>query len=707
MQVKALLPLMIPVLTSFAVCAEPPVANFASFNDWLGADARGVRIGADGRLKLAPALRRVAQLPEGVVWAAIPDGTGGAYLSAGNEGKLFHYSGGSMKPLGQVKGGIVFAMVKLGQDLIVAPSGEGKLFRVTPAGDVKPYADIDAKLVWGLGLLGSEILVAGGGEKGAVLLLARENFSRRLAEVPEETAFTCLVPDGQGGWYLGSHGRGLVLRYSGVQTGDRLETLLATGFEEVRSLVTHEGQLYIGVSNGLTTRFASGSLERREGYLAEPGSSTKGAVIRLDKERVPETLWQSNQAQVFALSTWGGQLLVGTGNRSRIFGIPLADRGRDLEPFSVLQDLGTAQASALIRAGSDLMVVGSNPAEIHLLSESQATEGTLESRVLKGAPIADWGRAYLDVEAPSGTGVELQYRVGSTETPDGTWTPWTPPLRSGERPNLKPARFAQFRLKLTSARGGATPMVEGVRLHWANRNLGPLWENIETMPPGLVITRTAPPDDIGIERVPVDTQKLIPALGYMGSEKRSFRRAAQAFVFKVNDPNGDQLQFSLRLIPEKGSPIELEKAWKERFFTFDTLPIPDGKYRLEVTASDLPSQPFNLAQSSTWRTAPFLVDHTPMAISELAAVPEGEHIRVRFLARDETSILKEAAVSVDGDQWLPIAPEDRVFDMKEERFDVLIPRDRMRGDRVTVKVVDLSNNEQTASIVIGEVGKRR
>ncbi len=704
MRVKAMIPLMMPALV---IQAEPPMANFASFNDWLGADAHGVRIGADGRLRLAPALRRVAQLPEGVVWAAISDGAGGAYLSAGNDGKLFHYAAGQMKPLGQVKGGIVFAMVKLGPDLIVAPTGEGKLFRVTPGGDVKPYAEIDAKMVWALSLHGSELLVAGGGEKGAVLLLARENFSRRLAELPEETAFTCMVSDGQGGLYLGSHGRGLVLHYSGVQTGDRLETLHATGFEEVRSLITHDGQIFVGASNGLANRFASGNLERREGYLAEAGVSTKGAVIRLDRNRVPETLWQSAQAQVFTLSTWGSQLLVGTGNRSRIFSIPLADKGRDLDPFGVIQDLGTAQASAFLGAGSNLMVIGSNPAEIHLLSESQATEGTLESRVLKGSPIADWGRAYLDFEAPSGTNVDLQYRVGSTETPDGTWSPWTPPLRSGERPNLKPARFAQFRLRLTSSRGGATPVVEGVRLHWGNRNLAPLWENVEIMPPGLVITRTAPPDDIGIERVPMDTQKLLPALGYMGTEKRSFRRGAQAFQFKVSDPNGDQLQFRLRLLPEKGSPIELEKVWKERFFTFDTLPVPDGKYRLEVTASDLPSQPFNLAETSTWRTAPFLVDHTPPVITEFTAIPEGEGVRVRFLARDETSILKEAAVSADGDQWLQIAPEDRVFDMKEERFDVLVPRDRMRGDRVTVKAVDMNNNEQTVSIVIGEMGKKR
>jgi len=227
------------------------------------------------------------------------------------------------------------------------------------------------------------------------------------------------------------------------------------------------------------------------------------------------------------------------------------------------------------------------------------------------------------------------------------------------------------------------------------------------MPPGVVITRTAPPDDIGIERVPVETQKLIPALGYMGAEKRSFRRGAQAFVFRVNDPNGDQLQFRLRLLPDKGAPIELEKAWKERFFTFDTLPVPDGKYRLEVVASDLPSQPFNLMQSSTWRTAPFMVDHTPPAISELSVLPEGDALRIRFLVKDEISTLKEAMVSADGDQWLQIAPEDRVFDMKEERFDVLIPKERMRGDRVVVRVIDTNHNEQSASVVMGEAAKKR
>ena len=691
--------LLFTALLGASAFAEQPSATFSGFNDWLGSETRGVRIGADGRVRLAPALRRVAQLPEGVIWAAVPDGAGGAYFSAGTDGKLFHFTGGQMKPLGQVKGGIVFALARLGSDLIVAPTGEGKLYRVSPTGASKVFAEIDARIVWALAVDGDAVIVAGGSEKGALLIQAREGSSRRLAELADETAFTALTADGQGGYYLGSHGRGLVLRYN--RTGDRLETLMDTPFEEVRALALVDGDLYIGADNGLTPKFSTGQLERREGYLqTDTTLTTRSAVIRLDRDRVPELLWQSAQSQVYALAAWKGQLLVGTGNRSRIFALPLG-KARQSDPFAVVQELGTAQATAFLPTGGDLLVVGSNPAELHLLSEAQATEGTLESRILKGAPIADWGRAYLDAETPTGTTVELQFRIGNTESPDATWTPWTPPLRSGERPALPAARFAQFRLRLASTRGGATPIVETVDVHWAHRNLPPVWEGVEVMPPGVVLMRTAPQDDIGIERIPLEVQKLIPALGYMGSEKRSFRRGGQSFTFKVNDPNGDTLQFAIRLIPEKGSPILIEKAWKEKFFSFDTLPVPDGRYRLEVTASDAPTAPFNAALTSTWRTPPFLIDHTPPVLFDLTAVPEGDGLRVRFSTKDETSLLKEAAISADGERWLQVVPEDRIFDQKDERFDVLIPRESLRGDRILVKVVDQFNNEQTAAVTVG------
>ena len=684
--------------------ADQPKATFATFNDWIGAVPKGVSIGADGSLRLAPSERRVGQLPEGVIWCAVADGQGGAYLSAGTDGRLYHYSGGQMRPLAQVKGGIVFAMAKVGPDLIVAPSGEGKLFRVSTDGTVKPWCDLEASVVWSMRAEGTEVVCAGGAPSGAVLLLAREGTSRKLAGLPEETAFTALCPDGSGGYYLGSLGRGLVLRYARVS--DRLEILMDTPFEEVRALAVDGGDLYAGADNDLASHLQSGKLEKREGYLASDGQTApKCAVIRLGRDRVPQTVWQSERSQVYALEAWKGRLLIGTGNRSRIFALPLDAKGRDMDPFEVTTELGAGQATAFLPSGSELLVAASNPAELHALSEVQATEGTLDSPVLRAQPLADWGRAVLEAETPEGTTASLQFRTGFTEEPDATWSAWTPPLRSGELPSLPPTRFAQFRVRLTSARGGVTPVAREVAVRYANRNLPPAWEGVDIMPPGLVITRSAPPDDIGIERVPFETQKLIPALGYAGSERRSFRRGSQSFLFRVSDPNNDQLEFRIRLLPERGAPLELEPHWKERFFAFDTLPVPDGRYRLEVTASDAPSVPFNLAQTSAWVTPAFTIDHTPPVISDLSAARDGSGLRVRFTAADAGSVLKEAAVSADGEHWLEIAPQDRVFDQGTESFDVSLPADAVKGDRVLVRATDENENEQTAATAVGS-GKK-
>ncbi|MDR0499437.1 MAG: hypothetical protein LBH03_06890, partial [Holophagales bacterium] len=134
----------------FNAYAQQVTASFSSFNDWLGADVKGVRISADGRLRLAPNARRTAQLPEGVVWCAVPDGQGGAYLSAGTEGKIFRYSNGQVRPLAQLKGGMIFAMTRLGNDLVAATSADGKLHRINPNGESKTFGEVDARVIWSL-----------------------------------------------------------------------------------------------------------------------------------------------------------------------------------------------------------------------------------------------------------------------------------------------------------------------------------------------------------------------------------------------------------------------------------------------------------------------------------------------------------------------------------------------------------------------------
>ena len=48
-----------------------------------------------------------------------------------------------------------------------------------------------------------------------------------------------------------------------------------------------------------------------------------------------------------------------------------------------------------------------------------------------------------------------------------------------------------------------------------------------------------------------------------------------------------------------------------------------------------------------------------------------------------------------------------MFDQQEERFDVLIPRSRLKGERILVKAVDACGNEQSASVPLGEGAPKR
>jgi hypothetical protein len=68
-------------------------------------------------------------------------------------------------------------------------------------------------------------------------------------------------------------------------------------------------------------------------------------------------------------------------------------------------------------------------------------------------------------------------------------------------------------------------------------------------------------------------------------------------------------------------------------------------------------------------------------------------------------VLKEGALSADGGAWLELVPEDGLFDAKEKTFDILVPRDRIKGNRVLVRATDAKNNEQTATVLIG-AGKK-
>jgi hypothetical protein len=77
-----------------------------------------------------------------------------------------------------------------------------------------------------------------------------------------------------------------------------------------------------------------------------------------------------------------------------------------------------------------------------------------------GAATATWLTAAWLADTPLGTAVTLEIQTGNTAVPDATWTPWTA-VQSGGTINAV-ARYAQYRLTLTTSRPNVPPSVKEV-----------------------------------------------------------------------------------------------------------------------------------------------------------------------------------------------------------------------------------------------------
>ncbi len=116
---------------------------------------------------------------------------------------------------------------------------------------------------------------------------------------------------------------------------------------------------------------------------------------------------------------------------------------------------------------------GEDPLRVRWLRASPyAREGSFTSRVHDGGGEVAWTAAGWDATLPPGTSGRLELRAGPVAEPDGSWGPWSPVGELGpgsgadlEAPALR-GRYAQYRLRLATARPERTPSVREVRLRY-------------------------------------------------------------------------------------------------------------------------------------------------------------------------------------------------------------------------------------------------
>jgi outer membrane protein assembly factor BamB len=717
--------------------AQPQFWRIEGARDFLEGDVQGLSVDSEGRVRLAPASRSLADPEVPNLWCVAQDAKGTLYAGSGNDGKVFKIEGG--------KASLFFDAPELEAHAIaVGPDGkvyvgtgpDGKVYAIDAAGQSSTYFDPGDKYVWALLFDKSGNLFVGTGADGKVYRVDAKG-KAQIVLTTAETHILSLAQDAKGNVYAGSADGGVVYR---IDTALKVFVVLDSPYREVKALLAgDDGSIYVAAVDGKTRETAPpGQLPISptgtgvpvavpEVTVTEsfavvtpsgpplsatprppdttPAGAPKGAVLRILPSGEIDTLWTSTEETPHALAASPDGALVGTGNKGKLF------RVRNDRTWSMVAGFPAEQVTALLhtKAGATALAA-SNPGRLYLIETTPGSEGTFLSRVKDTEAVSAWGRLRWEGTRPSGSEILVQTRSGNTASPDSTWTDWSAPYSQAEGQPItsETARFLQIKATL-SGKSGAAPELDSVTAAYLQRNLRPQVQSVTVHPPGEVFQKPisvggetevlgleTPPDKAAATAAAQARTGMPPATAF---SRKLFQKGLQTFSWKADDPNGDTLLYDVSYRNVKDTRFRLlRRGLTEPVVAWDTSTVPNGRYVIRITASDAPGNPAALALTADKESQPFDVDNTPPSLT--VTLQKGR-AQVRAVARDEDSLIRRAEFSVDGGRWEEVHPLDGINDAKEETYEITLPELSGPGPHlVVVRAVDALGNSSTGRVEI-------
>jgi len=703
----------------------------STHEEFLKGTAHGVAVRSDGRLELAPKFTLLADADASYLWSVRLDAKGALYAAGGSPAKVFRFDANG-KPSAVFDSTDLSAQTiafDAKGSLYVGTSPDGKVYRVSASGDKSVFFDPKTKYIWDLAFSPDGTLYVATGDKGQVFAVSPEG-KGELFYSSDEAHIRVLAFDSDGNLIAGTEPSGRILRIShsastkSAKSSKDSAAAKAEGFvlyetskREVTSLaVSTDGAIYAsaigekqraGQAPGAIITTPQGTTNIITGGVINPGQGQpqqtfvpfppllSSSIYRISSDGAPEELWSSREDVVYALGLASdGRLLAGTGNSGAL----LAVDGHGV--FAHLAKSGTAQITGIARNSSGkVFLCTANPGKVFSVGPEYEAEGTFESRSFDAQLFSHWGRIEWWSPPPSNTArssassneprVEFFVRSGNTEDPGREWSRWFGPYaKSGAATEAPSARFVQWKAVIHDGRPGDG--IDWVNLAYLPRNVAPVIDGIALQDPGVRAQSQAgissgQPAPVTLKMPPspnlsgvVITQSGTPPR-FEQPPQGTQQKGYQSVLWTAHDDNDDEMRYSVYFRGEN------EHEWKllkdnldQKFYSWDTTTLPDGAYYLKIAATDAPSNPPALALKTERESERFEVDNTPPVVENLVAVP---HVRRasaspslwealgQFTARDAGSSVDRAQYSIDGGEWILVAPTSGISDAPEERYE--------------------------------------
>jgi hypothetical protein len=436
----------------------------------------------------------------------------------------------------------------------------------------------------------------------------------------------------------------------------------------------------------------------RPAAAAPAGKEGNAEVVLIAADGFAEPAWILPEETVYGARWDEGRaaLLLATGPRGRVYSL----RDRQLRLEAQVDQRQVVAVPPV--AGGFAVVAATAPGVLRPAPPSKAPgKGTYVSSVRDAGRLSKFGALRFEGTVPKGASVALSVRSGNSDNPDATWTDW---IRLGSPgAEIPPARYFQWKAELAAAPSGEAPVIERVEASWAERNSRPIVENVAVLEPGAVypkggaasgtaVLSVTNPDELG-SFTGIEPQRE-------GSEvpgKKLFRKGFRTVTWKGTDPNGDFLRYDVEARRE-GSPawFTIRRDVDDAFYSFDATPLPDGRYRFRVTASDRLSNPEGEALTATAEADLVVLDATPPVLTVVSRKVEGERVVLRVKAADALSPILRAEGTVSAERWRTLGAADGILDGREEEIVFSAPKPAGPAF-LAVRVVDAAGNVAAVS----------
>jgi hypothetical protein len=665
--------------------AETRWWSTATSGDYEGAETRGVVIDPDGVLALGPETSSSTVDSIDVAWslAVLEDGS---VAMGGDRGRIVRWTrGGGAAAWVTLPVGQVLSLLADGDDLIAGTGPDGWIYRVRANGDTTRIASTGERYVWALVPDGDRGWFAATGTRGRILHVARNGTVRTRLDT-EETNIVSLASDARGGVFAGGDTQGRVLH---VRADGTSSTLFDAPEEEIRAVARGaDGAVYAAAlsARAVQSAGADDDSEAVPRPVRRPAIRGETRIYRIVPDSSVTAWWTAPSASIFALIDSPGGLLAAAGHRAGLFRIE--GRGR------ASRWLATADGpvTALVAAGDgEWIAATSNPVRLWRLEPGRRRAGELVSPALDAKRFARFGALRWSGDAGGGR-VAFATRSGNTPEPDTTWTAWREARGEVAAP---PARYLQWKLELE----GGRPSVESVEIAWRETNAPPSVGGLRVAVPvegfrdGRLSTRTEPV-----------TQELPGGRKVEFSLKRRSDEGERADLplwvqglrtvqWSADDPNEDPLRYRIDVRREgDGDWIPVAVDLPDSVHVWDTNIVPDGRYRLRVTASDTEGNPLGEALETAVTSPVVTVDNSPPVIAAFTVVAGAGRAMASGRASDSAGPLARIEIAIDGGPWRAVAPEGGLADRPDAAFAVALEEIAPGPHAITLRVVDRAGN---------------